>query len=256
VLGPGGGDIQPALAAVAQQRPPLVPHPAVRMLAVANGQDDRVPLVALDAFQVLDEEGFGRIVGEEHLDVRLDRFERRAQRQIDPFGVPDAERDDAQRLLRAAAGVLEDQFHHLVHLGRDRGLLAGPAVLLDHDVLQAVVTEHTGEGGQGAAVDALVGERHQPFVPAAVVPVQRGRRQQRPERVQHRLEARPERHRLLVVVLRVHVAELPEETGRRQLVVVPGHHHLVRPYHRGDRVGGHDLAGLVEDHHVEQPGGG
>src|SRR5437762_4299665 len=54
--------------------------------------------------------------------------------------------------------------------------------------------------GQGAAVDALVGERHQPFVPAAVVPVQRGRRQQRPERVEHRLETGPERHRLLVVV--------------------------------------------------------
>ena len=39
-------------------------------------------------------------------------------------------------------------------------------------------------------------------------------------------------------------------------MVVPGHHHLVRPDDRGDRVGGHDLAGLVEDHHVEQPGGG
>ena len=39
-------------------------------------------------------------------------------------------------------------------------------------------------------------------------------------------------------------------------MVVPRHHHLVRPDDRGDRVGGHDLAGLVEDHHVEQPGGG
>ena len=152
--------------------------------------------------------------------------------------------------------MLEDQLHYLVHLGGDRGLLAGAAVLLDHDVLQAVVAEHAGERGQGAAVDALVGERHQPFVPAAVVPVQRGRRQQRPERVEHRLETGPERHRLIVVVFRVRVAELPEEAGRRQLVVVARHHHLVRPYHRGDRVGGHDLAGLVEDHHVEQPGGG
>jgi hypothetical protein len=32
VLGPGGGDVEAALAAVAQQRAPLVAHPAIRML--------------------------------------------------------------------------------------------------------------------------------------------------------------------------------------------------------------------------------
>ena len=65
------------------------------MLAVADGQDDRVPLVTLDAFQVLDEEGFGRVVGEERLDVGPGRFQRRTQRQVDPLRVPDAERDHA-----------------------------------------------------------------------------------------------------------------------------------------------------------------
>ena len=73
MLGPGGGDVQPALAAVAQQRPPLVPHPAVRVLAVADGQDDRVPLVALHPLQVLDEERLGRVLGEEALEVRRRR---------------------------------------------------------------------------------------------------------------------------------------------------------------------------------------
>jgi hypothetical protein len=64
---PGGGHVQPPLAAVAQQRSPLVAHPAVRVLAVPDGQDDRVPLVALHPLQVLHEERLGPVLGEEAL---------------------------------------------------------------------------------------------------------------------------------------------------------------------------------------------
>ena len=124
---------------------------------------------------------------------------------------------------------------------------------------QAVVPRDAGERGQRAAVDPVVGERHQPLVPAAVVPVQRAGRQQRGERVEDRLEPGAERHQLLVqvvVVPRVAGVHLAEEVRRRQLMVVARDHHLMRPDHRADRVGRHDLAGLVEDHQVEQPGGG
>src|SRR5215467_12334939 len=48
--GPGDGDVEPPLAAVAQERAPVIAHPAVAVLAVPDGQDDRVTLVALDAF--------------------------------------------------------------------------------------------------------------------------------------------------------------------------------------------------------------
>src|SRR5262249_53480149 len=77
-------------AAVAQQRPPLVAHPPVRVLAVADGQDDRVPLVALHPFQVLDEERLGRVFGEERLEVSGPGGERPAQRRGDALGVPPA----------------------------------------------------------------------------------------------------------------------------------------------------------------------
>jgi hypothetical protein len=192
--GPGGGHVQPALAAVTQQRAPLVPHPAVRVLAVPDRQDD--------------------------------------------------------------------QLHDLVDLGHDRDLLARLRALGDHDVPQAVVADHPRERDQRAAVDPGVGERHQPLVAAAVVPGQRPGRQQRAQRVQHRLEPGAERHQALVapplsvVIFAVValVADLAEEAGRRQLAVVPGHDDLVCAHDRRDRIGRDDLAGLVEDHYVEHPG--
>ena len=48
---------------------------------------------------------------------------------MDETGGQQPERDHAQRLLRAGPGVLEDQLHHLVHLGSDRGLLVVEAGL-------------------------------------------------------------------------------------------------------------------------------
>src|SRR5262249_50133371 len=82
----GRGNVQPALAAVAQQRPPLVPHPPVGVLAVADRQDDRVALVALDTLEVLDEEWLRPVVGEERLEFwRVP--ECLAQRGIDALSV-------------------------------------------------------------------------------------------------------------------------------------------------------------------------
>ena len=183
--------------------------------------------------------------------------QRRAQREVDPLRVPHAQRDHPEGLPGAGPGVLQDQPDDLGDLRRHRRLLARPVILRDDHVPQAVVARHAGERGQRAAVDPVVGERHQALVAAAVVPAQRARRQQRPQRVEHRLEPGSQRHRLVgevVVVGRVAGVHLAEEVRRRQLPVVARDHHLMGPDHRADRVGGDDLARLVEDHHVEQPG--
>jgi hypothetical protein len=73
------------------------------------------------------------------------------------------------------------------------------------------------ERGQRAAVDVRVGERHQPFVSAAVVPVQRPGGQQRAERLEHGLEASAERDQAVLVFRRLValLADLAEEVGRR-----------------------------------------
>src|SRR5262249_57493528 len=109
---------------------------------------------------------------------------------------------------------------------------------------EGVVGEEAGEGGRGPAIDVGVGEGHQPFVPAAVVPGQRPGRQQRAERFEHGLEARAERDQVVVVGGRLvaFVPDLAEEVGRRQLPVVPGHDDLVAAHDRRDRVGGGGLA--------------
>jgi len=58
--GSGDRDVEPALPALEIERTEPVQHPTVRGLAVADGQDDRVPLITLDPLEVLDEERLGR----------------------------------------------------------------------------------------------------------------------------------------------------------------------------------------------------
>jgi hypothetical protein len=83
--------------------------------------------------------------------------QRGSERAVDPFGVPDSERDHPQRLSRARPRVLQDQRDRLFHLGGHRDLLAGFRALRDHHVAQAVIPQHAGERGQRAAVDVGVG---------------------------------------------------------------------------------------------------
>src|SRR5258708_12498743 len=59
--GAGYGDVEPALAAFAVQRPQVPVEDAVLIRAVADAEHDHVALVALHALQVLDEETAGGI---------------------------------------------------------------------------------------------------------------------------------------------------------------------------------------------------
>ena len=113
-----------------------------------------------------------------------------------------------------------------------------------------------GERGKRPVVDVRVGEGDQPFVAASVVPQQLAEAQHGAERIEDRLESRGARHQrggclrvwLVWVVLG---AVGDEERGRRELLVVPGDHELPAPQDGGDRVGGGDLGGLVEDDDIE-----
>ena len=121
VLCPGDGDVEASFAAFGEQRPEPVGKVAAGVLAVADGQDDRVALVTLDAFEVLDEEILFAVLVEElgefsgQLRVLAEAL---AQAFLDPVPVPDPHRDHAQRLLRPFPGMLEDEVDDGVGLWR------------------------------------------------------------------------------------------------------------------------------------------
>ena len=88
------------------------------------------------------------------------------------------------------------------------------------------------------------------------MPLQLAEPQHGAERIQNRLESRGARHQRggcfrvwLVRVVGGAVGD--EERGRRELLVVAGDHELPAPQDGGDRVGGGDLGGFVEDDDVE-----
>ena len=72
-LGPRDRDVEAPLAALEVDRPEVVQEAAVRGLAVADREDDRVALIALDALEVLDEERLVPALGEELVRSRRSR---------------------------------------------------------------------------------------------------------------------------------------------------------------------------------------
>ncbi len=113
--------------------------------------------------------------------------------------------------------MLEDELDDFGDLGVDRRLLARARTLSDHHVAQAVVPRHARERGECAAVDAGVGEGHEPLVPAAVVPGEGGGGEQRAERVEHRFKACTKGNEVVIILGRVGIgtADLAEEVRRR-----------------------------------------
>ena len=171
-LGAGDGDVEASEAAFLVDGAEVVAHAAVFGASVADGEDDGVALVALDALEVFDEEGFGVGFAEEFVEFGTVAAGE-AQGFGDAVGVGCAEGDDAERFVGALGGVAEDQFDDALDFGgvgaADPG---GVGLEGDFDMFEAVVGQRAGEGGEATVVDVVVGEGDEALVFAAVVPAE------------------------------------------------------------------------------------
>ena len=154
------------------QRAEAVEQPAVGVLAVADGEDDRVALVALDALEVLDEERLLPILVEELVELRRSCAQRSRRRLLDAVGVLDAHGDHAEGLVGPRLGVLEDQLDDALR-PRRRQLASDrrpPVRERDEHVARHSSPATPGKVVSAAVVEVDVGEGDQPLVAAAVVP--------------------------------------------------------------------------------------
>ena len=280
--------VEALLAAALVDRTEVHEHAAVRSGRVADAQHDHVALVALHVFQVLDEQAVELVLvlaqvlafqprGEFRI-LRGERFQRRFDLALLGLG----EGDHAQAQAAVAAQQFAHQRGDVARLGEiaavrvhavldavvaqrplqqgvdagDRGLLVGRAQV--QRLLAARLQTAVGNGDQAAVVERGVGETDQGLVAAAVMPGQQGRRQVARGLVEQTVGVEVDRDALAVLLgddaIVLVVAAGGEEAGRRQLHLVADHHHLRRAAQRRHRFLGRDLAGLVEDHHVEQVG--
>ena len=170
-------------------------------------------------------------------------------------GVFDAHGDDAQAFLRALPGVLENQFHHPGRLPR---LFARSArVVVGQHVVDAVIVGGSRKSGERTAVEGGlgVGEGDQPFVAGTVMPTEVAGAVRRGKQSCHHVQDgfKPAGQRGGIFVIIVFFFNGPKKkAGGRQLFGIPGHHHFPGSHNGADGVGGGDLRGLVEYHHIEQ----
>ena len=119
VLGAGDGDIQASLATHAIERSEVHVELAVCVWGIAHGEENHIPLVALDIFEILDEEWLREAVAEVFLELRVVGAEL-LEAVLDEFALRDVEGHDADGALRLC-GVGE----HLGDVGDDGIRLGG-----------------------------------------------------------------------------------------------------------------------------------
>jgi hypothetical protein len=85
------------------------------ILAITDTDDDRVPFIALDPFQVLDEKPFALIRIKECSQFST-LFECLIESSLDSGHVSNAHGDHAQRNLGSILSMLQDKRHHSLHL--------------------------------------------------------------------------------------------------------------------------------------------
>ena len=168
--------VQPTLAAILVDGPEIVGDLAVRLPAgVADAENDGVTLIALHALDVLHEEPFALLVcfrfegSENVIELRVAEAAL-GQRILDSGGVRLTEGDHAQRLVRAFAGVLQNQIDDrldFLRIGTARGRRIGNPMMANRSVV-----EGAREGLECTAVQVLVGEGDEPVIAAAVVPLE------------------------------------------------------------------------------------
>src|SRR5579883_2025361 len=111
------GHVEPAFAAVLQQRPESVHHLSRTIGPVSYGKYDRVPLVALNAFKVLHEKPLEFVLREEFVEVGP-HLKFISQRLLNPTSMLDTHRDHAERFFWALLGMLQNEFHYALHFSR------------------------------------------------------------------------------------------------------------------------------------------
>jgi len=115
---PGACDchVEAALTPLEIERTEAVEHPSVWRLAIADRQDDGVSFVALHPLQILHKESLVAILVEEPAGGRV-RGKGDPQCLLDALCMPDAKRDDSQRLARPVASVRKNKLDDVVDLG-------------------------------------------------------------------------------------------------------------------------------------------
>ena len=248
--GPGDGDVEPPLASLAGEGAKVHVQLAVCVGSVSDAEDDDVALIALDGFEVLDEEAVQSVV------VLQQPCERRFALYTLLNGVENrirlcrGEGDDPERQSRIVCAVFDDPIHHAFGLDG----VPGPGAALVHAVHKLVVDAQverllhgTREGVELAVVEPVVRVGDEVLVQAAIVPGkrQRGDGAGRLAKVQDAAER-------VGCVLAVGLVDRSGEEGcGRELLLVSGHDELAPPVNAVHGVGRHNLGRLVENDHVK-----
>ncbi len=253
------------IATLSRRQPPAVERPEVHrdlpvlVRPVADGEDQHVPLVALDRLEALHEEPAQPVPLSKYRS-RSGRSARTADGGLDRFGLRLAEGHHAQAQARAGVVVVHDPLGDLRRLVRVVPGGAAPVGAVDVEQLDAdvgPVAVPAGEGDELPLVEGGVGERDQRLVQGTAVPAQ-AQAAEGPGRLRE-VEDRFEVGGIVGVLRPLLAVVRPrrgEQVGRRQLLLVPGQDERGTAVDAVDGVAGEDLARLVEDDHVEAQVGG
>ena len=246
LTGTGYGDIQSAPAAVLVERAEIHGDLPVLVGAVADGEQDHIPLVTLDIFEVLDEDGLIHFICPRFELRILDEF--LCQKVVDQILLHDAEGHDTHGILpQLFIGNAPYQLcHHGLCLGT---VLTGLALVVDAlhgnagDLAHLIVRGREGE--QLILIETHIAECDQAFVPRAVMPQQMLRRHGEGKAViENAFQI------LLVVIFLVGMLRR-EEGGRRELLGVTDNDHIVTAGNGADGFTGRKLRCLVENDQVK-----
>jgi hypothetical protein len=247
-------DVEPALSTGDVERAEALVDPPLVIRTVGDAQEDHVALVALNVFEILDEERLGTLEIEEFLEREIlptEALEFVLNRAL----LPGVHRDHTETLLGRPAKMLE---HHAS--GR-RGLdgveparvARALSTLGDVDEANARVGRfiHSArESNELSFVEMSIGEGDQGLSSAAIVPAQALPSES--ECTTDVEDALIIREPVVVVGFALVVFDHSiEEIRRRKLFLIARHDELGSSEDRADRVERADLRRLVEDHEIE-----
>ena len=142
------------------------------ILPVRDGDDDHIPLVALDAFEIFNEksllpaciEELGQLGAAVQLPI---------QRALNSVGMLDAHGDYAQRKVRGRSCMLKNQFHNLSDLAYGAFLLSIRRRDIVHmHMRDCSIRSRAWKCHEAIVVHVMVRKRYEGFIVASVMPVQ------------------------------------------------------------------------------------